>query len=53
MVRTVREIELEIQDADDIIDNGESKFFGLPYEAGVKAALEWVLGWVDERPLED
>ena len=28
------------------------KFHGMPYEEGVRAALEWVLGQCDESPLE-
>ena len=34
-------------------DNGESKFPEMSYEQGVKAALEWVLGYTDIAPDED
>lgn len=47
------EILEELSQADDVLDSGESKFFGMTYEEGVKAALEWVLGYTNDRPMED
>lgn len=35
-----------------IVDAEESNLFGMSYEDGVKAALEWVIGDVDEPPVE-
>jgi len=47
------EIIEELAFAEDAIDGEENKFFGMTYEQGVKAALEWVLDYTDERPMED
>lgn len=34
-------------------DDGTTKFPGMTYEQGVKAALEWVTGESDNHPLAD
>jgi hypothetical protein len=49
--------ESEVEDylADKLPDGAEgpSKWPGMSYEQGVDAALRWVMGWTDEKPLED
>ena len=49
---TVKEIEDAISDAQKIIENEGSRFFGLSYEQGVEAALRWVNGDEESHPLE-
>lgn len=45
------EIYNQIDAAKDAIENG-GKYFGMTYEDGVKAALEWILTGQD-KPMED
>lgn len=45
------EIENELQEARD--HEFSSAFPGMTYEQGVIAALEWVLGENDTKPMED
>ena len=45
-------IEEAISDAQEIIQNEGSRFFGLSYEQGVEAALRWVNGDEESHPLE-
>lgn len=52
MKPTLGEIENVIDDCQDIIDSGESKFRDLTYEQGALHALEWVVGNEEESPLE-
>ena len=52
MMRTRKEIEDAIGDADDALDSG-SKCPGMIYEEGVSAALRWALGETDEHPLDE
>ena len=52
-MRGISDINKVIDDADDAIVSGDSKFHGMSYEEGVKAALLWVIEDLDENPLED
>jgi len=38
---------------DEQMVSGASRWPGMTYEAGVRAALEWVLGNEDEAPMEE
>ena len=51
-IPSAKEIEDVIADAQEIIENEGSRFFGLSYEQGVEAALKWVSGEDDSHPLE-
>jgi len=51
-MRTEEEAYEQIDRANDNIESGEG-FHGLSYEDGVKAALEWFLGDVDVKPMDD
>lgn len=51
--RTEKEIEKEIDAADESIHKGTSRWPGMTYEDGVRAALGWVIGEDDERPMSD
>ena len=43
--------EIEIRNQIDLAN--DPKFFGMSYEDGVKAALEWVLGDCEEKPMDE
>jgi len=49
---TKKQIEDQLAQAIDASANG-SKWPGMSYEEGVAAALRWVLGESDEKPMED
>ncbi len=51
--RTEEEIDEEINNASDQIEQGGTKWFGMTYEQGVDAALRWVLGHTDDKPMMD
>jgi len=50
--RTKSEIEEQLNKALDALDTG-SKYPGMSYEEGVSAALDWVIGNIDDRPMDD
>lgn len=54
-MRTPEEIRKELGEADaQFLDNGGvTSWPGMSYEEGVSAALLWVLGDTEERPMED
>ena len=52
-MRGISDINKVIDGAADAIVSGESKFNGMSYEEGVKAALLWVIEDLDENLLED
>ncbi len=47
-----KQIEEQIGIANDLINDGESKYPSMTYEEGVKYALEWIL-FASEPPLPD
>ena len=48
-----KEIQSEVNKARDIeYDDDNQGCFGMTYEQGVSAALDWVLGDTDEKPIE-
>jgi hypothetical protein len=51
-MRNDKEIYAEIDKANNNIENGEG-FYGMSYEDGVKAALEWISGITDVKPMDD
>lgn len=51
-VRDEKAIENQIDLAAKAKDEG-GKYFGMSYEEGVQAALEWVTGVTDELPMEE
>ena len=52
-VRTPEEVNSVIDAAAVMIERGRSKFPGMTYEEGVRAALDWLLGSIDDHPMED
>jgi len=51
--KSKEEIEEEIAQAVDIINEEGTKYPGMSYEEGVRNALDWVLGVVEEAPISD
>lgn len=52
-MRTSREINDQVNRAQDQIDEGTSTVPGMSYEEGVVYALQWVTGDSDDLPMED
>jgi hypothetical protein len=52
-LRTAKEVEDMLNDALPEGAEGPSKWLGMTYEQGVDATVRWVLGWTDEKPMED
>ena len=50
-MKTRKEVDEQIDKAQQAIESGEG-YHGMGYEEGVKAALEWVMGDIDEEPIE-
>lgn len=50
---TPEELEEERSNAEASLEDGGTNWPGMSYEEGVSAALAWVLGDRDERPMED
>jgi hypothetical protein len=48
----MKRTEQEIREQIDMASIDESIFFRMTYEEGVKAALEWVLGYTDIEPMK-
>lgn len=53
MNRTEEEISKVLDACIESENTGESKYPGMTYEQGVRAALEWVTGDTDDNPMED
>jgi hypothetical protein len=53
VVRTSEEVDSVINQAADQIIRGCSKFSGMSYEEGVRTALEWITGDIDDDPMND
>lgn len=51
-MRSPDEVDEQLNAAADGMDNG-SKWPGMSYEQGVDAALRWVTGITDDKPMED
>lgn len=50
-MKTREEVNEQIDKAQQSIESGEG-YHGMSYEEGVKAALEWVMGDIEEKPIE-
>lgn len=46
-------IEEELNRVLEMGDAGKNKWPGMTYVEGVRNALEWVLGYMDEAPMDD
>jgi len=47
------EIDEVLNQVTDAEDEGSSKWPGMTYEQGVKAAIEWLIGQTDVAPMDD
>ena len=52
MTVSEEEINKQLDLVYEKIETGEG-YYGMSYEEGVKAALEWVKGDISEKPIED
>jgi len=50
--RSKIEIDEVINECNESIDEDTTQYYAMTYEEGVKAALEWVTGDVDEKPFD-
>lgn len=52
-MRSEREIGEALNEVLEQMDQGGSKFPGLSYEEGAQAALDYVLGTTDAKPMDE
>jgi hypothetical protein len=53
VVRETEEVDGVLNDAAELVDDGESRFSGKTYEEGVLAGIRWLLGDDDTNPMAD
>lgn len=53
MMRDSAEVEAALNDAEDVVMEGGTKYPGMTYEEGVAAAFKFALGYTDENPMSD
>lgn len=51
MTKKKEEIDEMISRAEEIIETQFSNY-GMSYEEGVKIALQWAMGYIDEEPID-
>lgn len=51
--RTDAEIDALLNEALDRVNDGDSKFSGMSYEAGIVAAIDWLNGDIEDHPMAD
>ena len=51
-MKTDEEIEEQIDKATEWINKGQTAVSGMTYEEGVRSALDWAIGNMDEKPIE-
>jgi hypothetical protein len=51
--RTEQEIREQMDEAGVLTCESKTKVPGMSYEEGVEAALRWVLGESDDKPMDD
>lgn len=52
IIRTQHEIDEVLDACVEYIEKGESHFPSMPYEEGVQAMYDWLVGNVEESPME-
>jgi hypothetical protein len=52
-VRTQEEVNQQLDKVNDNINKGISKYPGMTYEEGIRAAIDWMSGESDEPPMDD
>lgn len=53
IVRTEQEIRDLLNQCADAEETGGSKYPGMSYEQGIKAAIEWIIGDINDHPIND
>lgn len=53
VVRTEEEVNEVLDKCSQQEDEGGSRWPGMTYEQGVRNALDWITGNVDDNPMED
>lgn len=53
IARTDAEVNELVDKCADAENNGTTRYPGMTYEQGIRAALEWVTGSQDGHPLEE
>lgn len=53
MEPTEEEIAVECEKAAVMMDKGMNPFHGMTYVEGVRNALDWVIGYTEEKPPEE
>jgi hypothetical protein len=53
VVRTSDEVDEVLNAVAVKIDQGRSRFPRMTYEEGVRAAIDWLKGDIDDSPIED
>ena len=51
--KTRHEVDQVTNAATEQINSGTSKYPGMTYEEGVRAALDWITGDIDDDPMND
>ena len=47
-----KQIDAQLNLAAEAEEHG-TKWPGMTYEQGVRAGIEWVLGWINEAPMDE
>ncbi len=53
IARTEQEIDDLLNECIESEETGGSKYPGMTYEQGIKAAIEWITGEINDNPMED
>lgn len=53
IVRTEQEIWDLLNQCADSVETGISNYPGMSYEQGIKAAIEWITGDVNDHPINE
>lgn len=51
--RSTEDVDDLLNEVQDFIERGTTKFSGMTYEQGVEAAIRWLRGDCDDRPMDD
>lgn len=53
IVRTEQEIWDLLNQCAEVEETGSSNYPGMSYEQGIKAAIEWIIGDINDHPIND
>ena len=52
LVRSQAEVDTLLNKCADASDAGESQYHGMSYEEGIRDGIQWLIGELEENPLE-